>query len=315
MNDIEGPWLNLAEAAQRMKMFESELVHHIEQGRIDAYLYASSRAFVALSMDNGAWIGHATFTYSGYIRVTTKNILLLVNDGAQILGHSACTLVTPAAVEHWSSQNPYKATYPNSFLASWKPLQSQTKSLWPALAIPKPIEHESVRSGLGKLTQIFEATAAGRTVPEYGEMDTTYAYDFSRANRFTPAEIRVPLEALEAFTAPRATTSNTHPPTDPDLLKQFLMAGSSRENQLHAIIKRIVYSDPKIKTRAAWQLIRQEASLDERTLDIDHILTKVDADCIEWTSRHENDNSMTYKSFTPRLSAVKKELKTLKSNK
>ena len=82
--------------------------------------------------------------------------------------------------------------------------------------------------------------------------------------------------------------------------------GDERENQLHTLIERIVRANPNITAREAWRLIQHDAEADQPFYDHEGILSVVDDDCIEWSSHHGNEDSLNRKSFTTRLSKIKK---------
>lgn len=65
---------------------------------------------------------------------------------------------------------------------------------------------------------------------------------------------------------------------------------------------------PEIKAKDVWKIIEKDSLNDEPLFDTENIIQQIDSDCIEWRSRFGKEQSLSWSSFQPVISKLKKNL-------
>jgi hypothetical protein len=150
-------------------------------------------------------------------------------------------------------------------------------------------------------TREFEPMYKGAIDPSLMELD------FRTNSLFRQEDLRIPSSEIARYKeqlSEQAKANKVAEAIAPIVTK----TRRTRENQLHELIERILAHKPDISAKDAWTIIQSDSEKEERLFDTYNILDRVDANCIEWTSRGGEYQAMTWKSFQAKLSQIKKNV-------
>ena len=320
---MEGPWYTIKESLQKLEIVHSDFLHLVSTGKIRPVAHTKTRKFLMFHRTDGNWIGHAICEYRGHISLH-KDCINDLLDGEKItLGKGNGVLLEEHGIINWNTTYPFKKPLPHPPLTQWVGIEKHSRSISHLAATPIPNERISFVTGLTKAidsitSHIEETKKVTDTIRVADDLEkviwptsslnlndeSDQQLFFSNNSTFEPDCLRIPHSEIEHY-------RKTLLPTPHQNLTKFTFDGSSdgRENQLHTLIARIIDVHPNITAKAAWRILEAESSSDNPLFDSEGILQIVDANCIEWRSRHGKEQSLQLSSLPPLISTIKKRLK------
>jgi len=304
MSDLRSPWYTLPEAQQILELKDSEITYVIQEKTLVAHLKTGPRKMIAVTRtENGKLIGHATFSYNGHLITHSNRVVRLIEE-EQVKESFFSNLSEKQNVSLWNTDYPYKSELPNSALLDWQPMSHEEFLSTSKLSMPMPKEFIPFYKGIAETVEKIMATQ-GKKLPD--ETQKIYdqaksqplSFDFKDQSKLTVTDIRVSRTEIERFRTPahsRMSLISSPPLTSNE-------PGSS--HQLKGLITNILKEYPTIKTVDIWKIIEADANSDDPKFDRDNILGCVDADCIEWTSRHGSAHSMKWSTFQGQVSRIR----------
>lgn len=313
---------------------QSELYHLIRTSELSAVLYTKARNMLLFRRDDqGQWIGVATCVYRGHVMCHSSFINSLLDEPKINFDKNSFRLLDEKGISSWSIDYPYKRPIPHLPLIDWQPIDQssaigrsqaiaeryenwpigqtrpigQNTPLYVCAATPLPTEYENhvraLTNWLDKFnrTKEYEPIYNGTTDPKLMELD------FRTNSTFKPEDLRIPASEIARYKeqlSEQAKANKVAEAIAPIVTK----TRRTRENQLHELIERILAHKPDISAKDAWTIIQSDSEKEERLFDTYNILDRVDANCIEWTSRGGEYQAMTWKSFQAKLSQIKKNV-------
>lgn len=328
MQNYSTPCYTLAETMEILGFRQSELHHAIRSNNLKAVLYTKARNILLFRRDESdQWIGAATCTYRGHVLCHSSYITSLLDEPKIYFDRSSFRLLDENGISNWSIGYPFKRPVPHLPVIDWQPIdqnsaigRSQTIAKqyenWPigqntplyvCAATPLPTEYENqvkaLTNWLDKLnkTREYEPLHKGATDSNLMELD------FRTNSVFTQEDLRIPASEIARYKEQLSEQDKARKIAEV-ITPETTYTQRRRDSQLHDIIERIIEKKPDISAKDAWSIIQKDSELDDPLFDIDHILEKVDANCIEWTSRNGSSQSMTWGSFQAKLSQIKKRV-------
>ncbi|UHQ54775.1 hypothetical protein [Microbulbifer sp. YPW16] len=312
MTHYSSPCYTLAEAQEMLSLRGSELAHAIRSKEIQAVVYTGHRQillFVPKETDH--WIGCAVIRYRGHMSLHVDTIASLLDGQIIHVGQGWGYVWEDFGVSDWRHQYPFERELPHGPIREWRPVEKDKFPLHKFYATPLPKE---ATPWTDTLADMLDKMASPEPVPkEFEDFRKSLPgkegpiLDFKSNSRFEPESLRIPASEIERFrdrqSQARFEVRRTAAVGDVKAQTRGL-----RSSQLHELIERIVRADPHIKAKAIWRLIEQDADLDEPVFDTDHILVRVDSDCIEWCNRSGKSLSLTWNSFGPTLAKIRSRL-------
>lgn len=316
MRKFQGPWYSLQEASEMLKLRESELRHLIRCEELLPVLYAKPRAMLVVRWDpdtDGKWIGHGTCSYRGHFFVHPNSIRPLLDGETISLRRRVGRLLQVEEISDFSANYPFQKPLPHGPFSKWEGQDLSPTDVAELFATPLPKEFEPGKKIVGRYTQYLAAAFDKQKNPESGVVGATnllqadandLELDFESNSKFELLDLRIAASEITTYQQ-RAALSSSVPATG---LDSSIKSPNLRENQFHTLVKRILKVKPEISAKEAWHALKEDSRRDEPLYDTDHILQIVDDVCIEWRSRHGAGSAMTWKSFQPLLSKLKKSL-------
>ncbi len=302
MIDDIGPFYTLTEAQDKLGLTESEIRYELERQSFRATVFTKPRSMLLFEIDGeGYWIGRGVCEYRGHCALLHPELLKLLDLNTIELGERFILLVEPKGIQSFSQKYPLKGSnYPHP-LIGWEPttLDTLKSYILDFAATPVPLEYEPP---LKDIDSLIKTVTNGAFNPNLGRSEPDYLYDFDRYSKFSFDDIRIPAVEIERFKERRNDIQKERQ------LKQEKELQGERENQLHTLIGRVLTKHPKIKAKDAWRMLELDWEADEPQFDKDGIIQNMDIQCIEWRSKHGSDSSLSYASFAPLLSKLRKRL-------
>ena len=291
---MHGPWYTLIEAAQKLKILPSELNHEIQNGNIHPALLLQGEALLYISKHSKkGWIGHASFTYTGHVMYSAKNIAALF-DGADFnLAMTPGLILEPQKIKHWQSEYFGKSQLPQPPLIEWQDRDYTDIDHEKIHAVPRPQEIIPTSDLISSMAGLLVAKGATSNVQNV--LDTKTKLTAPKVI-ISPDQVRISATEIARFcTAPKT----------PAIGK----SEGNRENQLHSLIETIIVKSPTIEAKEIWRVLEQEVESDTPIYDKSGILISVNDNALEWISRHNNTQELKWTSFRQTVSRVRSRLK------
>ncbi len=312
MTILEGPYYPLAEAAQNMDLSVTELKHHIENDELQAIVYTKPRSMLLLRKNgDGDWTGYATCNYRGHYTLHKSYVQQLLDGEDIFIGTGFGKIVNRDGISALSTSYPYKLLPPRPPITVWAAIELE--ELKPYLgnlsATPLPIEKEAATKKMDDLLKQFaglidKGDGVGSPPPSLHN-GPDYVLDFKSNSEFSPPDLRVASSEIRRFLDDKAQKAK-----EASLLTSMQPWGrkgdSTRENQLHSMIERILTKIPSASPKQVWKIIEQDFNSDDPLFDVDCIIQHVSPETIEWSSRHGKDQTLRWNSLPPLLSKLKK---------
>ncbi len=110
---LQRTYYSVEEAAEVVDHSCSDLWHFIESGQLHPCLLSPKRTYIVTTWDKLAqeWVGHATCTYRGLLRVHENCLARILDQGEVQLGGPALPL-DYKAITMWRADNPYLGRCP-----------------------------------------------------------------------------------------------------------------------------------------------------------------------------------------------------------
>ncbi|MBQ0780907.1 MAG: hypothetical protein KBT79_08895 [Thalassolituus oleivorans] len=307
MNKMNGPWYLLNEAQAKLSLSRSELNYLIIEKQIQPVVYTLPCWFLLFRHHQTGWTGFASCQYRGHLALPYHCIIHLLDGANLILGAESGTLLENNGVLAWQSQYPFKKPLPHAPLTEWMPAERNVFELSKFAVTPYPREGYDLLNVIGHGATAYKATEAGNPTLAAAHveqlMEPTKLF-FNDSSLFSPENLRIPASEINRYQRQQeALLSGEKTPVE------SLESSKQRENQLHALIERIISKHPDFSAKKVWKVITEDCLRDEPLYDHEDILIIVDANCIEWKSRHGKEQSLTYLSFVSVLSRIKKQVR------
>ena len=311
MKNYSGPCYTLSEAQDILSMRPSELAHAVRKGEIQAVIYTELRNMLLfLPRESGDWVGCATCKYRGHMSLHIQTITSLLDGQTIHIGQGWGRLWEEFGVSNWSSQYPFQRELPHGAIKEWQAVEREQFPINKLCATPLPNEFTPWTDSLAAMMeQVAKSKLEARSYEDFQKSkypELGPCLDFKANSEFKPGALRISNSEIERYRERQSEWKKEQrvvTAIDSAKSKNPKMRGS----QLHQLIERIIQAEPGITAKEAWKLIEQDAGLDEPIFDIEHILERVDSDCIEWCSRDGNDQSLSWPSFKATLSKLKKK--------
>jgi len=311
MEGYELPGYTLAEAMEKLELNQSDLKHEVHTGNLKAVVYIAGRSILLFSAREEGWIGHGSCTYRGHMLVHSDTILKLLDAETVTFATSRGRLLDNSGVSNWQTAYPFKSPTPHGPLNRWLDGDLDRLPFSHMAATFYPTEHDSIHKVVGDLMESFsQGFGAKIDQADLDKLNPNNAandqkLDFKKNSGIEPKDLRIPKSEIERFTGKLKTQQQADKALE--AIKTVTQKKpQQRENQLHNLIQLILTEEPKISAKRAWAVIENDASSDEPVFDKDGILLNVDADCIEWQSRHGAEQTLSWGSFQPLLTKLKR---------
>jgi len=311
MEGYELPGYTLAEAMEKLGLNQTDLKHEVHTGNLTPVVYIAGRSMLLLSSREEGWIGHGSCSYRGHMLVHSDTILKLLDGETVTFATSRGRLLDNSGVSNWQTAYPFKSPTPHGPLSQWcngdlerLPLSNMAATFYPKEndAVHKVVGGwmESLSQGFGV---DFDQADLDKLNPNQAANDHTL--DFKKNSDIAPRDLRIPKSEIERFTGKLKAQQESAKALE--AIKSVTQKKpQQRENQLHNLIELILTEEPKISAKRAWAMIESDSTSDEPVFDKDGILLNVDADCIEWQSRHGAEQTLSWGSFQPLLTKLKR---------
>lgn len=302
MSTISGPYYTLAETLDVLSVRETELLHAIETGKLQAVALTKSRRMLVVLRDaESRWIGCACCTYRGPLLLSPSAILNLLDGENFRLNTGLGIALEHSGISNWSSTYPFKKPTPHGPLAAWTPKELSELPPFHFGVTPMPIEQRDYVNMLTKMfAQFTELDKTGASPSTIQSLTTPsedrLILDFTQNSAFARDDLRIPASEIAKLQATDVAET------------KLSEVEHARGNQLHELMCRVLAAHPGIKAKAAWRLIQVELDGGANCYDRDGIIQAMDADCIQWKSRHGNLNSILWSSFQVQLGRLKRQL-------
>jgi hypothetical protein len=302
---MNGPWYTLEEAMDILSLRASELLYEIQQDSIQPCVFVNKLRAISITFESGIElpIGQGSLVYSGHISFDHHDIMTLLAEGTVV---SPCyfALLEPRNSSDYTSKYLYKSPLPSAAFNDWKPKHQGRDEIRDSVYIP--LLKETVQSTITLNKIIYDiSNAISKSnegpildAPEQPPID--FIYTCEQYGTWNKNDLRIAKSEIEYFKS-RANKDISTLPSIP-------LTGE-RENQLHSLITRILQDNSSSGAKEIWRIIQNEVDIDDPRYDIDKILTVIDADCIDWQSRHGASQSLKWSSFQALVSKLKKQLK------
>jgi len=304
MSDLRSPWYTLPEAQEILELKDSEITYAIQEKTLLAHLKTAPRKMMAVTRtESGKLIGHATFSYNGHLTTHSNHVVKLIEE-EQLKKSFFFNLSEKENVDLWNTGYPYKSELPNGALLDWQPMSHEEFLSTPKHSIPMPKEFIPLTKGLAEAVEKM-MDAHGTKLPaethEYYSKAKSQplSFDFKDQSKLIVTDIRVSRTEIERFRTPSLSPTGLKPSPP---LASFEPESS---HQLKGLITKILREYPTIKTLDIWKIIETDSKNEDPIFDQDNILGCVDADCIEWTSRHGKGQSMKWSTFQAQVSRIR----------
>jgi len=304
MEGYELPGYTLGEAMEKLGLNHSELKHEIHSGKLTCVAYMAGRSMLVFTAYKEGWIGHGQCSYRGHMSLHHDSISKLVDGDSINVGQGYGTLLDEGGISHWNPNYPFESPTPHGPLIQWDNCDLDRLPLGRVRATPFPREH---KAGHKVVEGLLKQISVGFDVPvdqadldklNPGKAANDHALDFKNNSSIEPDALRIPKSEIKKFLEKAKVL---------DVINKITAKRpKQRENQLHDLISLIVSEEPKISAKRAWALIENDTNSDEPIFDEDGIVLNIDADCIEWKSCHGIEQTLSWGSFQPLLTRLKK---------
>jgi len=311
MEGYELPGYTLEEAMEKLELNHSEIKHEIHSGNLTCVAYMAGRSMLIFTAYQQGWTGHGQCTYRGHMSLHQSTISMLVDGDTISVGQGYGTLLDEDGISYWNSDYPFQSPTPHGPLIQWDNCDLDRLPLGRVRATPYPREH---KAGHKVVEGLLKQISVGFDVPvdqadldklNPGKAANDHTLDFKKNSSIDPGALRIPKSEIERFSDKQKTQRETDKVLE--TIKEVTQKKpQQRENQLHSLIELILKAEPKITAKRVWAMIENDANSDDPVFDKDGILINVDAECIEWKSRYGTEQALSWGSFQPLLTKLKR---------
>lgn len=327
------PCYTLTETMDILGLRQSELHHAIRSNTLKAVLYTKTRNMLLFRrIEKDQWIGIATCTYRGHVFCHPSYITSLLDSPKILFEKGSFRLLDENGISNWSIAYPFIRPLPHSPIVDWQPIDqnaaigrsrsiAEKEENWPigqvrpigqtntplyvCAATPLPSEYEPTIKMLNKWMEDYQATKKFEPLLGKAKNADIVELDFTSNSTFSFGDLRIPASEIEQYKAFIAESEKTQK-LNAAVTSVINKTNNQRENQLHTLVNRILNQYPEIGAKDAWRIIEEDNDRDEKLFDTDLIIQAMDVDCIEWRSKYGKDQSITWTSFQPMLTKLKK---------
>ncbi len=306
------PFYTLEEAREELKLNPAQFRHAIDGQQLQPVVFTPNRKFLVIAIIHPVrdWVGHGIIEYRGHICLGRGHILRIMDGETISAGALPCNLLEISGMKNLNTENPFGSALPINPITEWEEedylYNYELEEVLFQHAIPVP------KIGKGPLAELYNQISkdgpkevselVAKIDPNVKDVEDSLIYD--NKVKYSISDLRISQSDIDCILDPESQSNKSGPikqkPSSP--------ARRKRSNLFIDLLTRIVAENPSIGIQGVWEILREEAEQEVRQYDIDHILSRVDAYCVECESIESGVVTHKRKTIQNRLSKLKREL-------